>query len=572
MLPWRVPELNGGRPADRQSVMDAALLPEYLPDDPGFVISQVISRPDAVIVEAEVTLATANCPSCDCPSDRVHSRYVRRVRDLPCRGRELILVITVRKFVCAHLGCRRSIFCERLPRLTAAHARTTVSLTDSHRSIGFALGGEAGARLARHVAMPTSADTLLRRVKSATEPEGPRPRYVGVDDWSLRKGQTYGTILIDLERHRVIDILPGRDGEALKEWLRHHPEVEIISRDRWAAYAEAATEAAPNAKQVADRWHLLKNLREAVERLFERKYTAVKEAIGAAAAANKAAMPIPTPRPDATAPPPNPTPSPPSARQEARQAKRRRRVERYKRARRLHSEGYSLRRIARVLQIGRDTVERYVRQDHCPDWQSTRSRSKKLRPRREQVDQLIQSGYTNAAEIHRRLQADGCDASYIAVRRFVRRRMAAIGVARQRNGGPALVVATVPSARRVAFEWVRRAPHRTPDEQLHVDAVCVNDELRAALALADEFMAMIRKERPEALESWLVTAETSTCPEMVGFAKGIRQDQSAVRAAMTEPWSNGQVEGAVNRLKAIKRQMYGKAGFALLRARVRHAA
>src|SRR5262249_30716511 len=146
---------------------------------------------------------------------------------------------------CRQPDCLQAIFCERLPGLLRAHARSTTRLSDAHRSIGFALGGEAGSRLAKHLDMPTSPDTLLRRVQQSEYEPSPPLRVIGVDDWALRKGHCYGTILIDLERGRVIDLLPGRDGVALKAWLQDHPGVEVISRDRWASYIEAATEGAP---------------------------------------------------------------------------------------------------------------------------------------------------------------------------------------------------------------------------------------------------------------------------------------------------------------------------------------
>jgi transposase len=247
-------------------------------DCPGLHVTDLSINSDAISVHAEPTEPTAACPDCGHASDRVHSRYARRIGDLPVQGRRLVLRLVTRRFYCRRPDCRRRIFCERLPGLAAAHARTSGPLTESHRDIGFALGGEAGARLAGKLAMPTSPDTLLRRVKSAPDQPAPPPRYVGVDDWSLRKGQRYGTILVDLERRRVIDVLPGRDGEALKQWLRDHPQVEVIARDRWTAYAKAATEAAPQAKQVADRWHLLKNLREAVERLLARHPDEIRQA------------------------------------------------------------------------------------------------------------------------------------------------------------------------------------------------------------------------------------------------------------------------------------------------------
>jgi transposase len=199
-------------------------------------------RLDDVFLTANtaVALPAVPCPRCGTPSDRVHSRYHRLVADLPCHDRPAVLRLRVRRVRCIVPGCSQAIFCERLSDLLAAHARCTARLTDAHEAIGFALGGEAGARLAEHLDMPTSPDTLLRRVKDAAEEPAPAPRYVGVDDWAIRKGQRYGTLLIDLERGRVIDILEGRDGQALQAWLQDHPGVEVITRDRWAAYAQGA--------------------------------------------------------------------------------------------------------------------------------------------------------------------------------------------------------------------------------------------------------------------------------------------------------------------------------------------
>jgi transposase len=237
------------------------------------------------------TATSSACPRCGTPSDRVHSHYRRTVADLPCHDHPVALRLLVRRFRCINPGCPQAIFCERVPKLLDAHARTTARLTDAHRAIGFALGGEAGARLADHLDMPTSPDTLLRRVKGAPDEPVPLPRYLGVDDWAVRKGQRYGTILIDLERGRVIDILPGRDGSALAAWLKEHPGVEVITRDRWSAYAQAASDGAPQALQVADRWHLLKNLREAVQRLLERHAAEVRAALQEAPAEPAAAAP-----------------------------------------------------------------------------------------------------------------------------------------------------------------------------------------------------------------------------------------------------------------------------------------
>ena len=239
------------------------------------------------------TQPTASCPVCGGESQRVHSRYTRQLAEEPAFGRRVRLQMTVRRFLCPDPRCPRHIFVEPLDGFAAKHARTTTRLAQAHLAIGLALGGEAGARLAGRTAMPTSPDTLLRRVKQARARSSPTPRLVGIDDWAWRKGQRYGTIVVDLETSEVIDLLPDRDAATVKAWLEAHPGIELVSRDRASAYSQAATEAASKAQQVADRWHLLKNVREAVERLLERHLPVITEAL-------KPADPEPTSRPGAS--------------------------------------------------------------------------------------------------------------------------------------------------------------------------------------------------------------------------------------------------------------------------------
>jgi transposase len=545
-----------------------------LADCPGLRLDDVFLTPTAAVALVASTAPTGSCPVCHTPSDRVHSHYRRTVADLPCHGRPVALRLLVRRFRCANPACPRLVFCERLGGLLGPRARSTTRLTDAHRAVGFALGGEAGARLADELEMPTSADTLLRRVKSAPAEQASPPRHVGVDDWAMRKGHRYGTILIDLERGRVIDLLPGRDGVALKAWLLDHPSVELITRDRWAAFARAAAEGAPQAQQVADRWHLLKNLREAVERLLERRYPAVKnglESADAASAPGDQQPPAPSaPLPPApTEPPPAPPPTP---RARARQAKRQRRVERYHDVRERHRQGQSARGIARELKLSVRTVLRYLRQGDCPDWRPGRTRSTRLERFGDHIDRRIQEGCQNAAQLYRELAALGCQGSSSSVRQFISRRLAAAGRTRQRaNAARPPPPPPPPSAKSLSFELLKRAKDRKAEEQARVERLQrVDAELTEALELAAAFQAMARKETAPALSEWLERAEKA-CPEIRRFAEGVRQDEAAVAAALSGPWSNGPVEGQVNRLKAIKRQMYGRAGLALLRARVVHA-
>jgi len=551
------------------------MIPEdLLPELPGLRVRALVVTPNAVVVEAHTTALTVSCPDCGVTSTRVHSRYPRTLTDRPLVGTPLRLHLTVRRFRCGATGCPRAVFAEPVADLAPSHARTTTGLADAHTAIGFAAGGEPGARLADALGMPTSPDTLLRRVRAANHHPGPPPRYVGVDDWACKKGQHYGTILIDLERGRVIDLLPGRDGEALATWLRANPQVEIITRDRWAAYAKAATEAAPQATQVADRWHLLKNLREAVENVIARFGPELRAAApGGPPVPPPEGTPVPPAPPVPEPAPPAPEPIPASAHASGGEAKRQARRDRHQRVRDLRGRGYSIRDIARQMGMSPKTVLRVIRQPDQPHGNLGRRRPTALDPYRADIDTWIAAGGTNTAELYRALRGKGCRASYDAVRRYANRHLGSSG--RPGRRAPATPRSTpapeIPSARKLSFSFACPKAKKESDEPPFLDRIRGRiPGLDAALDLAGEFAGMIRKTVTTSLTDWAAKAQASGVPELVTFAAGLRSDEAAVSAALTGPWSNGPVGGQVNRLKAIKRSMYGRAKMDLLRARVRH--
>jgi transposase len=321
--------------------------------DPKAVRLMLVRPSDHLITLVIKTIAKSSlCPCCQSPSSRIHSRYVRTLADLPWHGIAIRLQLHTRKFFCDQRGCLRRIFCERLPGVVVTYGRHTIRLNQLLELIGFVIGGQPGARVAAKVSMNVSPDTLLRRVRRAAETTRSTPKVLGVDDWAFRRNKTYGTILVDLELRRVIDLLNGRDAQTLSDWLSKHPGVEVISRDRATAYAEAARTAAPLAQQVADRWHLLKNLTDAFERILQNRSSSLSAAASVIAQrqVNSSTAIIEA----------GPTTMLSSRDGKGVLESRKRRYARYKKVMRLHRKAISIRSIAKVMKMSRMTVYKYI--------------------------------------------------------------------------------------------------------------------------------------------------------------------------------------------------------------------
>jgi transposase len=469
------------------------------------------------------------------------------------------LRVRSRRWFCDNSDCRRRIFAERFEGLLGCGARRTNEATSLLVELGLRAGGEGGARLARKAGIPTSGDTLLRLVKLLGVTAVPTPRVLGVDDFSLRRGTRYATVLIDLERHRPIDVLATRDADPLVEWLQAHPGIEVIVRDRGGAYADAARRGAPNAIQVADRFHLVQNVGAALDEVVRSRHRRKEiERVQV-----ETAQPIVMP----TAPP-----LPPGPAQQRAQAARARRVGRWERARALHADGLPLLSIARQLGINRKTVRKLVRTPAPP---SNRPRSPRpsglsspsLQPFVPYLQDRWQDGCHNVSQLYRELVAQGCGTSRSLLREALRSWLTAEElVARKRHPRKPRR-----RARRLNTRWLCLRPPEQLDDEERLALQRVLDEdppLATAHALMQRFREVVRDRDLVGLDRWLTDAASSELPPFVGFTRGIAADRAAVNAAFTSSWSTGPVEGLVHKIKLLKRQAYGRAKLPQLRARI----
>ncbi len=524
----------------------------------------------AITVTLSTRQTAVHCPLCGRRSKRVHSRYERTLADLPWGEHAVTVRLSIRRLFCDNARCERRIFAERVPGVVAPWARKTVRLTGRLTALGLALGGTAGMRLGRKLGLNASRNTLLRLVRRAPLPDGATPSVLGVDDWALRKRHSYGTVLVDLDQHRPVALLPGREADTLATWLREHPSVAVISRDRAGAYAKGARNGAPGAIQVADRFHLLQNLAETLEVVFTahaKDLRAAEQARREALAAERGTVSVP--------------PAQPQARARVLAAERRdRRATVHEQVWALRSQGWSGRVIARHLGISRATVFRHLRSAAFPERKSHRGSGRSLLdPWQHVVFEHWNNGHRHGRQLFSTLQKDGYRGSYPTLTRYLQRLRAAQGAVPVRKPSkqprPMLVAAPRPvlTPRTLAWLVLRRSEKRSADNlALLAELRRHTPELEETITLAEEFTGLIRDRSPGRLDLWLHQARDSTARQLRSFAKRLQDDYGAVRAAVEMVWSNGPVEGQINRLKTIKRQMYGRAKQDLLERRLLLAA
>jgi transposase len=486
-------------------------------------------------------------------SDRAHSRYVRRLSDVAVGGQEVLLRLGVRRFFCDNGECARKTFAEQVPDLTVRYGRRTMLLSGILRRIALALGGRPAARLTVHLGVAVSRMTLLRLIRSLPDPDMPTPRVLGVDDFALRRGHHYGTVLIDIETRLPVDVLPDRSADSVAAWLQAHPGVEVVCRDRAGCYAEGASRGAPTAVQIADRWHLWHNLTEAVKKVVSRHRHCLR--------------PNPQPQPDTD------TDTGQGNADAASSAAGGERLDgpRAQRTRARHAEihalvvqGLSVTQIGRRLNLDRKTVRRYAHASSPEDLIATNptGRTSTLNPHKNYLQQRWEQGCTRTETLYSEIRQRGFAGSLRTLRRYTAHLRAAL---------TAPEPPPPPKNHEIVGWLVRNPDNLTDDDRAGLADACHRcEELATTRDLVADFAKMICQLGGAKLEEWVNRAENGSISELRSFASGLRKDWNAVLAGLTQPYSSGAVEGNVTRIKAIKRQMYGRAHHDLLRLRILH--
>ncbi len=538
--------------------MEAITLCHLLLGTDQLVIKQIFIGDDKIRLDVESAATHAICPECHERSSNIHSTYERFPTDLAWAEWAIILQLTVKRFFCRNERCPKRTFAEQFPGLLARYARYTDRVRERRQRIGVEVSARVAERLLALNQIGISDTTINRIIRLLPDMAAQSIRVLGVDDWAKRKGQSYGTILVDLERGDIVDLLADRTADTLVQWLQEHPEVEIVSRDRSKVYADAIARGAPGAVQVADRWHLLKNLTDTVFKVFQQEYATIKEHW-----TEFHALSAPQTEQIADEPAQNSSILTPAEQ---------RRQGRIDIVLHLSSLGRTQKSIAQQLGTHPKTVRRYL---HFPVSQSKRHRtSRYLDAFEPYILKRWNEGCHNASQLFREIQPQGFAGRITIVRDFTRRLRQASGLppyVRHQEGAllNAGSMQRPPALRSLAWFVIRRPDEQSvEDEQLLNRLSDGNSRLQKTIHLARAFAAIVRQQREEKLDAWLEEASKSGYQIWRSFAAGLAQDYDAVRAALRLNWSNGPTEGHVNRLKCLKRQMYGRAKDDLLCKRV----
>ncbi len=519
------------------------------PDLPNIEVEAIEEAEEITLILRTIS-PTAPCPSCGTASSRIQSRLTRTLRDLPSIGQPLRLLIHVRRFFCGERACTQKIFVERLPELCHPHAQRTKRLQEALRQLGLALGGQAGADLASALGISGSRDTILRLLRQLSAPVSSEPHIIGLDDWAWKRRQRYGTLICDLERNQPIELLSDRSVETVEAWLKQHPSIRVVSRDGSSEYASAIRKGAPQAQQVSDRWHVLKNLAACVSAQLTKTLAQLRRAQ-------------------------DPLPPKTQAIQQVQQARQSERMTRYEQALALQRQGMKSGEIARTLSMSQRTLQRWMATGTIPYSRRKSPRPRLIDPYKNYLLKRWRQGCHSGAQLAKELRARGYASSDHGIYRYLETLKAVAPVPSQGKQTSKRASAHLPPAlvtlspSQITWLFFRLEADRKPEEQETLRQLRqASPQAEALYQLVEDFLHMTRERTADQLDEWLTRVKESHFQAFRPFVTGVRKDKEAIVAGLTLPWSTGPLEGQINRLKLIKRSMYGQAGFPLLRLRV----
>jgi transposase len=524
-----------------------------LPEAEFLRLDKVVAIENKIEIYIESIKDFCNCPCCYQPSYRVHSCYHRFLKDLPWSNVPVLIHLKARRFFCNTFNCKRKIFTERIPELLMPYSRATNRLINSLRAIGFTSGGEEGCKLVKSLGMHISADSLLRIIRRTPEPVIEPSTIIGVDDWAFKKGMRYGTIIINQKASKVIEILPDRDSETLETWLKEHPEISCVTRDRSYTYKNAIENILPNAVQIADRWHLIKNLLETIQ-LFLLNHNQMlietAKSISAEFVIEKSCIPEIAKEPEIK-----------SKKDTETKYRRDKKLQRFNKVKTLSSKGLTPGEIEKKVKISRKTLLKYLSMESLPE----DIRHSKLHEFKPYLEKRWQEGCHNTKYLWQEISAQGFKGGYTTVKYFIKRRKREKGKVMSYQNSPRHFLK---SSKETAFILIAEEKDLgEKDKRFRNKLFELFPESAFVSKIAKDFKNILKNND---LNGFFCCFEEmmNAGKEFSRFAQGLRNDWKAVQAAVTSKWSNGKTEGHVNRLKLIKRKMYGRAKFDLLRKRV----
>ena len=536
------------------------MIPQFiLPSNVQLNADAIYSEPGVIYISASVYQSCSTCPICSKKSMRIHSKYTRMLLDLPISGHLARVNLKARKYFCDNQTCPRKVFTERFDYEIRPYYRRMLRSNDLLARMALELGGNTGAIISRYVGIPVSPSTVLRIVKKLEiQPKALTSGIIGIDDWAFKKGRTYGTVIVDLERREVIDLLPDREANTLSEWLKKHPEVRTVSRDRYGPYALGVKTGAPQASQVADRFHLLMNLGEATKRIFQSKGKELKEAFNLYNNPSKEDLPE------------APIQQLVTSKEETKEAVISSanisldRQHKFEKVKELHVKGFSIRQIARAVNGSRVTIKKYLNMERL---------SKRESPNSTNLDAFINflthedNNRKTYRELHQTIATMGFNGKYSQFCQKMNQICEIKPLFRQRVISPIPIKTWSPTRLSLMLYMEPDQLQRNGDHEFLKLLFDKCPEIKQMGQLVKDFKKLFQYKQDGLLKAWIEEASKSECG-LKHFAKNLSKDFDAVNNSVITPFSNGQVEGQVNRIKNIKRKMYGRASFQLLRKMV----